>query len=702
MPARWLTILLTFSLTFLPAAGLTGTCNLSAQETESAPEVVDADPGQEESAEESSDGGEQESTEDSSADAIANEAPGSEHLLPASTQFWLSVPDIRSFEENFNNTGLGALTQEESFKPFVDTLRGQVEDWLNEKNVRLGAKVEDLEQFAGGEICMAGILQKAAGDEALGRGSHGVVLLVNVGDDTGNAEKLLEKIDAEFEEREGTREERDINGKTVTVWKVERPNRVVKTRSTFYVIENGWVLASDNEEIFRQILLRVSNPDAPAPEEALAIQAPFQTIMERTTTQSVSSDARWYVNPFGYIELAQAIEAEEQQFRQKRDNWAQDLREQGFDSFGGVGGQFAFATDDHELLHRTFVFAPRKELTDEKHQQVFNLVDFENRDNRPLDPPAWIADDAAAFTSGVWDMSKAIDNVGVVVDMFAGEDAWEGALADFKAEMGLDVRKWVGQFDNQMIVMSRTVKPIGDSSEQVAIFMPFQPNENDMLDSINTVVGQNGEKLVIAGFDVLEVVNTVQEEPLEDIPDIFLEEEDPDGNVSEEFNLFETSYFVVYKDHLLIVNNRDFLREIITSRDVEELAEARDYLRVKESLQLLTDDDRISFRQFGRMDRIMKTNYQMVRNGDMAQANTVLARVLNRILQDQDEELDDREQKLDGSGLPEDYEAAVAPYFGPSGWVMETLDDGWRITGVLLKKKELNEMVQRPEDGVNR
>ncbi len=83
--------------------------------------------------------------------------------------------------------------------------------------------------------------------------------------------------------------------------------------------------------------------------------------------------------------------------------------------------------------------------------------------------------------------------------------------------------------------------------------------------------------------------------------------------------------------------------------------------------------------------------------------------VLNQVFKKQAEEkaaaagkeLDDetlRKQKLDGSKLPENYEVSIAPYFGPMGWVMETHEDGWRITGCIIKKKALTEVVQKTSD----
>jgi hypothetical protein len=106
----------------------------------------------------------------------------------------------------------------------------------------------------------------------------------------------------------------------------------------------------------------------------------------------------------------------------------------------------------------------------------------------------------------------------------------------------------------------------------------------------------------------------------------------------------------------------------------------------------------VSFRQFGRVDRALETNYEMLRSGKMGNSRTVMAKILNKAFQQEFEteaEKKDREQKLDGSKLPKNYAESIAPYLGPTGWVMETEKDGWRVTGCLLKKKSVSDVVEK-------
>ena len=172
--------------------------------------------------------------------------------------------------------------------------------------------------------------------------------------------------------------------------------------------------------------------------------------------------------------------------------------------------------------------------------------------------------------------------------------------------------------------------------------------------------------------------------------------------------MFAKRYFVVHKGNLLVANNKNYLRKLLAQKK-SKLGESEDYLQIKEAIDKLTNEEKVCWRQFGRMDRTLETNYEMLRRGEMAKSQTVLARVINQIFAKQaadkaaaeGKEMEEdlvRKQKLDGSKLPADYEKSIAPYFGPMGWVMETDKKGWRITGCVAKKKGMTEVVQKTTD----
>jgi hypothetical protein len=84
---------------------------------------------------------------------------------------------------------------------------------------------------------------------------------------------------------------------------------------------------------------------------------------------------------------------------------------------------------------------------------------------------------------------------------------------------------------------------------------------------------------------------------------------------------------------------------------------------------------------FSRTDHAYRPTYELIRQGKMPEAETVLGRLLNAML-GPDEEGVLRHQQIDGTKMPP-YEK-VAHYFGPAGMFVRSLDDGWISGGCLL------------------
>lgn len=643
--------------------------------------------------------------------ANAQEAPpqtkiASEILLPASTKAWFSVPDYSKLKESFLETEFGRLAKDEKLKPFVDSLSDQAREWFNNQNVRLGIKVEDVQEVRTGEICFAGVLRHNAGQpRQLGRGSHGMVLLIDVTKTGEKAKKLLKKVDKDFAGRDAKRAQFEVNGTSVTKWTVERPKKKVKTRSTYHVVAGGWMVVSDNETVLREIIRRLADIKSLKPAETLASQTAFRSVVENTNVKGVNSHVRWYIDPFGYIELAQAIEREDA--RKREDDWARILKEEGFGALKGVGGQVSFLTGEHEMLHRTFLYAPRNGANGNQ-KRFFGLFDFEGRYGHDLQPQDWLPRDVASYFAANWNMSGALSSISGVIDSFMKEEgAMDKVLKQLKAEMNVDVPDLVASFNNQIVVVTSTEKPITESSEQMAICLPLKADRVDknVLDVIKRALGGEFKLRKFKGNEVLLVEPEEEDDGEMGELDIFEdedEEEESGEEEAEEFQLFEKKFITISNKHLIICNNEDFLKRILSKSKKTGLKASTDYVQVKQALEKIVDPSKISFRQFGRIDKSMETNYEMLRKGRMGVSKTMLARVVNRILtpaEDPDvipDGLPPRKQKLDGSKLPADYDKFVAPYFGPMGWVFETTPKGWRLTGCMLKKNA-NELVRKPD-----
>lgn len=640
----------------------------------------------------------------------AKPVAGSEEFLPASTKFWISVPDPGKLEAQFKSTQFGTLAKDPAIQPFIDSLADQIKDLMNRQNVSLGLKIDDMDAVQTGEICIAGVVPDVAGKQ-IAKGTHGLVVLVDVSETEDKAKALQKKINAMLKEKGAEVTEKEINGVPTTkaVLKHQKPVRFSTTNHQAVV--NGWMLVSDNETIFRDVLARLNAPQQIQKAETLASLNSFKGIMKQTNLDEFDAHFRWYVDPFGYIQLAQALEDERRGDLKARNDFSKVLKDQGFGAFKAMGGNVSVATGEHELLHRSFTYAPRGQKID-NNDQIFKMFNFAGN-SKPLEPANWVPKEASALVIGNWDFSDALGSVGGLYDGFLDEEgAFERTLNDFKVDpdMQLDIVKLVGLLDNRLTIASAVERPIAASSERVVIGIPVKAEPDFVFESLRRAT--NGQVISLGGIKVIEVDSAAMEEELPDdledfkLPgDLEYEEEEEEEPA---FQLFAKKYFVVHGGNLLIANNKGYLRKLLSQKK-SKLASAPDYIEVKTAIDKLTDGSDVCWRQFGRMDLALEANYEMVRRGEMASSQTVLARVVNQVFKKQAEEqaaaagkeLDDetlRKQKLDGSKLPENYEVSIAPYFGPMGWVMETHEEGWRITGCIIKKKALTEVVQKTSD----
>lgn len=636
---------------------------------------------------------------------------GTEFLLPAATKAWISIPDADELDRRFNETQFGALSHNEDLRPFADHIKDKVKNWINEQNVRLNLDIEDLRGVQSGEICFAGVLPEGPDGEPL-TGQHGVVFLMDVSETETEARDLQKKINEELIARGAQQEVFEIQRVQVTRSVIEKPKQFRNKRTNLQAIVNGWMLVANNEAVFRDVLSRLIDPASIPAVNTLGTQEAFTTVMGKADLNDHSPQLRWFVSPFGYLQLAQQIKDEEAISKVARDDWAGKLKSSGFDAFQGIGGNVAIATGDHEVLHRTFVFARR--TNDLGNKKLFELFDFNVNQGEPMDLPPWVPNESSSVVIGNWDTQKALFGFGHFYDGYVeSEGAFDRMLNDLKVDphLQLDVKKLVSLLDNRFVVVGATERPIDINSERVVGGVRIKGEPEFVFQSIKRA-NPNAVEISLGGIPVVEIDSTIEEDmgELDDLPE-FDDFEDPDVVAEEEeedrFELFQKRYFVVSGGYLLVSNDKDYLRKVI-NQTATELPEAEDYRQVQQVLQGLTRAEDVRWRHFGRLDLSLETNYEMLRRGEMASSQTVLARIINQVASQQRAEKarlegkeDDpnavRQQELDGSTLPADFAKSIAPYLGPVGGALEADSDGWRITGCILKKKPVTAVVHRVE-----
>lgn len=633
----------------------------------------------------------------------------SENLMPPGTTAWVSVPDARAMKEAIEKTQFGAMMNDPNVKPFVDDLMRQFRGYLDGQNIRFGMKLSDIEEVHSGEICLAGVLKEPP--EGSGEGvspEHAIVLLVDVSGSEEKAEDLLARVTVELTAREATEEKITVHDIEASKWSFKKPQGLQQRQYAFHGLAGGWLVATDNEGTFNDVIGRIT--EKVEGTTSLVDNEGFKKVFDKCQFESLGyeSHVRWFIEPFGYVQLAQAIADAQAVNDGAHNNIAEKFEEEGFSAIKGVGGVVAFDTEDHEAAHRTFVYAPPvpEAEGDDRYLRAAAMLDFRNTDASPLNPPEWVPDDAAGYMTFTWDLQKALDKVGYIIDKTSGtEGSFARALESIKTDPQgpmVDVKELISRLNNRISVCSVTQVPIDDESERIVFGIRIHRDEEFVEDAIFRLVRNDAAIEDFEGTRIMIVDTAEVSEPEFDIEGDFddefggdpLSDDEPAEEDEDELKpakpLFEKRVFVVKNGYLLIGNNVEQIKSIITNMPETpgvDLAQAGDYMRVSKALEALAGSTAPSFRHFSRMDKTVRTNYEMMRQGRMGQSKTVLAQLINRAYTT-DETPEDfvREQELDGSSMPEDFEGQVAKYFGPTGLVVHSLDEGWLITGVILPK----------------
>jgi len=134
--------------------------------------------------------------------------------------------------------------------------------------------------------------------------------------------------------------------------------------------------------------------------------------------------------------------------------------------------------------------------------------------------------------------------------------------------------------------------------------------------------------------------------------------------------------------HLFIASHIDFLRKLFDKDEPKGLDKAVDFQMVVEEVKKMNVQGQCAF-IFSRTDEEYFPTYELIRQGRMPEAETMLGRLINTIASE-DDASQMREQKIDGTNLPEFN--AVRRYLGPAGLVVGSEKEGWIVRGFTLTK----------------
>jgi hypothetical protein len=614
--------------------------------------------------------------------SLAAAVAPSDTVMSAATRGFLSIADFKTAEQQFNQTQFGQLVKDPTMKPFIEDLKKQIERKMSGTRQKLGLTVEDLRDVAAGEIGV-GLVEQQKSRAAL-------AVTVDVTGRGENVKQLLAKIDQEMSKRRATKSIAQSGGVELTIYKIPPQTKDDISREAVFFVQNDLLCASDNRAEAEEMLHRIGGQGG----QRLADVKPYQVTMQRCADEAkeLKPDVRWFVDPFGYAQATQSLLSEEARAKRGK-NYVSILESQGFDAIKGIGGYMNMSVDgQYELLHRTSVYAPPIPGEPNKYKLAMQMLQLPNTAN--MQPEAWVPRKLASYRTFTMNLQNAFKHIDSIFDAIAGvEHAWADVLEGLEKDpYGPQIkveRDFVAHLGQRVSMFTDYDLPITTKSERFLLTVEVK-DEKAIAATVEKYMkaDPNAQKREYQGLTLWEILP-----PTEEVPelDIALEPAAPKaGHAGDKLQntAMSTSAVCVTKGHLFIASHLTYLKEILDQQKggQEKLASATDYQEVDATLTRLLEGP-ISVKCFRRSDETYRPSYELLRQGKMPESETLLGRLLNRLLTPPEDEEEGvlRKQKIDGKQLPP-FET-VRRYFSPGGTVVRSLDDGWLVVGATLTKR---------------
>jgi hypothetical protein len=602
-------------------------------------------------------------------------------IMSDQTRGFLSVADARRLQENFNRTQMGRLVKDEAMQPFIQDMRQQIERKLSSTRQKLGLTVEDVRDVARGEVAIGLVEQKNT--------RAAVAITVDVTGNVPAAETLLGKIEKELISRRAKKSSSNLGGVAITLYNIPPQAEKDIAREAIFFIHQDMLCATDSRAEAQAMIARMNGQGG----GKLADVAAYQQTMQRCAAEAgqLAPEIRWFAEPFGYARATRSLLPGEVLAKQGK-NYVNILENQGFDAIRGVGGFINLAVDgQYELLHRTSIFAPPVPGAEEKYELAMRMMRFPNKTD--LAPQPWIPQKLASYRTFSMDLKNAYQHFGSLFDAIAGyenafNDVIEGLEKDPYGPQVQVENDFIQHLGERVTLMTDYELPITTKSERY-LFAVDVTNEQAIAAAVEKFMkaDPNAQRRELQGKVVWDIMPPQEQyEELEIAIDPVAPAQSGGQGGALGGTAMSNSAVCVTDGHLLIASHLPFLEQILSQKG-GSLAQANDYQQVEAALNKLAQGP-VAVRCFRRSDEAYRPTYELLRQNKMPQSETLLGRLLNRLLTPPEDEEEGilRQQKIDGRQLP-NFEV-VRHYFSPVGLAVRSLDDGWFVVGATLTKPQ--------------
>jgi len=559
--------------------------------------------------------------------------PTAPRLLPQTTLLYVRVNNVIELIDRFQETSIGQIAQDAKIRPLVQQLYGEALDAFSSVEEEVGLSLQQLLKLPKGEACVALVSSEA--------GTPMLTLMLDVGDQMKEAEKLIEKMEDAIVTDGGSKTTETIGVTEVSTYRSPGEDPF----SLF--LREGTVVACTNA-ILTQQLLEVWDGTAPSNFKSLADNRKFTAIMRRSAgSEGARPQISYYADPLAMVEsfgrssfAVQAVLAA--------------LPALGADGFKAIGGSVILAPENFDSIahfHISLDF-PRK-----------GILEFFEMKNGDLTPEPWVPANVSSYTSVNWNIEKAFGAIKGVYDAIRGEGGFSQLLERrISDRWGIDFEEDViGGLDGRFSIAT-WVEPPARVNSQTNLFAFKLKDASSAKKTFNRIMENFNffDKTNHRGNSYYSVT----------IPD---NEDRPD------FVRAPVPCLAIVGDYFMFTDSDRFLKRVLVTRGSNSngLADQLDYKLVASRIRRQAGRENPAMISFSRPEEVLKSLYELATKDSTLNAlsrgaeDNEFFKVLDRAMQD--------------SPLP-DFEE-IAKYLSPRGAMTISDETGLHTISFSLKRK---------------
>ena len=293
----------------------------------------------------------------------------------------------------------------------------------------------------------------------------------------------------------------------------------------------------------------------------------------------------------------------------------------------------------------------------------------------PIVPDAWVPADLSAYATVSLDLTNAFYSFDTLFERLAAEPPGTykeimDSLRDDKDGPRVDLAKDIfGQLQNRVVIMNDATKPYCSTCERFLFAVPTR--------------GVQAQKILEVA--VRKCLETDRRIKMRDFHGITFYEFSAKARKSKngqvQGGIMPNLTIAVANGYLFITTHSSLLEKILTQPNTNNnLAQAADYQHLMHEMARLGMGPSCA-RSFLRLDVGVEPTYELMRNNQLDQANSLYSLGLRSVMK---ADWKNGRLRADASKLPP-FES-IKKYVGLAGISASTDIDGWRVLGVVLKK----------------